>query len=165
MDGGPDREEGPRTPTPADLELIARNLNERGARYAVIGGFALQFYGFSRPTQDIDLLVDPSPQNVRKVTEALAVLSDHASLEVGPDDLNQYSVVRVADEIVVDLLGSACGVTFEDVSGRLEFASGPGTRIPYASPADLLRMKDTVRPKDHMDREFLTRLLREGDSR
>jgi len=154
-------EEGPRTPTPRDLERIARSLNDRGCRYAVIGGFAMQHYGFARPTQDIDLLVDPEPANVENIRNALSILADHASLEVAPEDVRTYSVVRVADEIVIDLLGSACGVTFVEVESRLEFERVGDLAIPFAAPRDLLRMKASVRPKDAMDRDFLHRLLAE----
>lgn len=160
MDGGTVGEEGPRTPTPADLARIARSLNEFGARYAVIGGFAMQHYGLARPTQDIDLLVDPDAANVERVRQALCVLADRAALEVAPEDVAAYSVVRVADEVVVDLLASACGVRYADIAERLEFGHTAGTTIPYAAPEDLLRTKDTIRPKDAVDRDFLERLIR-----
>jgi hypothetical protein len=159
VDDRADREEGPRTPTPADLERIALSLNELGCRYAVIGGFAMQHCGFARPTQEIDLLIDPSPENVVKVCAALAILGDRASLEVGPQDVQAYSVVRIVDEIVIDLLGSACCVTFDEISGRLEFERVGQADVPYPRPEDLRRMKDSVRPKDAMDREFIDRLL------
>jgi hypothetical protein len=126
----------------------------------VIGGFALHHYGYGRPTQDIDLLIDPDPANVEKVRQGLCVLADRASLEVDPGDVATYSVVRVVDEIVVDLLASACGVTYDEIANRLEYDQTPTTAIPYAAPEDLLRMKDTVRPKDAMDRDFLRSLLR-----
>lgn len=46
-----------RPPTLADLLLICRSLNEQGARYLVVGGFAVNQHGFPRATVDIDLLV------------------------------------------------------------------------------------------------------------
>ncbi len=105
MDDGPDREEGPRAPTPQDLSRIASSLNEHGARYVVVGGFAMQHHGLPRPTMDIDLLVDPSPENVERIRRALCVLADSAVLHVAPEDIQNYSVVRVADEVIVNLLG------------------------------------------------------------
>jgi hypothetical protein len=159
MDEGPDGEQIPRPPTADDLRLIAERLNAEGARYAVIGGFAMQRLGFARPTQDIDLLVDPAEENVERLRRALAVLPDKAVLEVRPTDLVDYSVVRVADEVVVDLLAAACGVTFQQVSTRLEYEEMGGTDVPYVGPEDLLSTKRTIRPKDAMDRDFLERLL------
>jgi len=149
-------------PEVEDLRRIAESLNRHGARYVLIGGFAMQCHGFARPTQDIDLLVAPDPDNVRKVTEALGILADGAAREVEPDDLARYSVVRVADEVVVDLLGSACGVSFDEVAKNAEVFDILGVPVPVARARDLWRLKQTIRPKDAMDREFLERLIGES---
>ena len=121
----------------------------------------MQHYGSAHPTQAIDLLIDATPANVDRVRTALSILADQASLEVAPDDVQTYSVVRIADEIVIDLLGSACGITFGDIETRLEYERVGDTDIPFAGPRDLLQTKASIRPKDAMDRDFLTRLLSE----
>ncbi len=121
----------------------------------------MQHHGFSRPTQGIDLLVDPAPDHVERVRQALCVLEDRAVLDVAPTDVETCSVVRVADEVVVDLLGKACGVTYADIEDRIEFDEGSGTPIPFPAPEDLLRMKRTTRTQDAMDRAFLERLVGE----
>jgi len=46
-----------------DLLLLCRQLNHGGAKYIVIGGMAIIRLGFTRATEDIDLLVDSSPEN------------------------------------------------------------------------------------------------------
>ncbi len=70
-------------------------------------------------------------------------------------DLDQYAVVRVADEIVVDLMLSACGVTYDDAVDQIEFRTIEEVTIPFPSAKLLLRMKQTYRDKDVMDRKFL----------
>ena len=55
-------------------------------------------------------MVDASAENFEKIKTAMLGLPDGAIREIGPDDLNQYVVVRVGDEFVVDLLKAACGV-------------------------------------------------------
>jgi len=42
-----------------------------GARYLLIGGFALILHGGERTTKDIDLLVDPAPDNVARLKDLL----------------------------------------------------------------------------------------------
>jgi len=49
-----------RPPTIEDLVTVCNKLNEKGAKYVLIGGFAMNYYGFPRATEDIDLLVEPS---------------------------------------------------------------------------------------------------------
>ena len=149
----------PRVPQLKDLLDICRALNEAQARYVVIGGFAIILHGYARGTMDLDLLIDPSPANVRKVKSALSKLPDNAAAEVEDTDIEKYVVVRVADEVVVDLMSKAGGVSFEDVAKGIVTRDIEGVRVPYASARDLIRTKDTVRPKDKNDVLFLRRKL------
>src|SRR2546426_216040 len=48
---------------PVFLVRIYRALNDAGARYLLIGGFAVMAHGAGRFTKDIDLLVDDAPAN------------------------------------------------------------------------------------------------------
>lgn len=156
-----DRDDPPhaRAPEPADLARICRALNEAGARYVLIGGFAVIAHGASRFTKDIDLLVDDSPANVALVKLGLGVLADNAVAEVNVGDVREFVVVRVADEIVVDLMGRACGLSYGDVAADAESRIIEGVTIPIASPAMLIRTKDTFRPQDEIDRGFLERVI------
>ena|ERR1043166_4940587 len=62
-----------RTPTRSDLLALCRELNARGARYVVIGGFAVSYHGFIRATEDIDILIDVDLANQGRVKKALEV--------------------------------------------------------------------------------------------
>lgn len=148
-----------RAPSDKDLAQLAARLNELGAKYIVIGGFAVITAGFARSTMDIDLLVDCSPENDAKVRAALEILPDQAILEIGPGEIEQYVVVRVCDEFTVDLMAKACGLTYADAEGLIEFRLHHGVKIPFASPALLWKTKQTYREKDAVDRSFLRRLL------
>ena len=96
-----------RDPEPSDLIKICKSLNEQGAKYIVIGGMAMVLHGFNRGTEDIDLLVDKLASNIALLKKALSILPDNAVREVLDTDIAEYEVVRVADEVVVDLMGSA----------------------------------------------------------
>lgn len=115
--------------------------------------------GFLRATEDIDLLLDGTPDNVARVRRALDVLPDRAIREMGEDDLERYTVVRVADEIVVDLMLRACGIAYPEAAPEIEWVELDGVRIPFASARLLLRMKQTGREKDRLDRLFLEQKL------
>jgi hypothetical protein len=159
VDDGEDREYS-RQPRPEDLTKICAALNREGARYILIGGFAVIAHGLERPTKDIDLLIDPSVDNVERIKRALAVLPDNAVREVKPDEVERYDVIRVADEVVVDLMAKACGVTWEDAARDSEVLELDGVEIPIAGIETLIRTKRTVRAHDAADREYLERLLR-----
>ncbi len=149
-----------RAPEPADVARICRALNESGARYLLIGGFAVIAHGAGRLTKDIDLLIDDTPENVARVKRALSVLADNAAAEVANDDVQRHVVVRVADEVVVDLMGRACGISFAEAAADAETLERDGVAIRVASPQTLIRLKNTPRPQDALDRAFLEGVLR-----
>ena len=63
-----------RPPTLEDLLHLCSELNRLGAKYIVVGGMAIIRLGFARATEDIDLLVDSSPENQELVRQALMTL-------------------------------------------------------------------------------------------
>ncbi|HEY4002614.1 MAG TPA: hypothetical protein VGO93_27320 [Candidatus Xenobia bacterium] len=165
MDAGtgaedPDREYS-RPPTLQDLKQIATYLNEEGCRYAVLGGMAVIQHGFTRATMDIDIMVDPAVDNMVKVIKALGRLPDHAALELTPEEIQDYTVIRVNDEVTVDLLASACGLTLAEATKRgwVVTVDLGGVPIPYLTPEGIIATKNTYRPKDRIDVEFLQGLL------
>lgn len=160
--GAEDAGPRPRPPEIEDLVLICRALNSAAARYVVIGGFAVNLHGLTRGTMDIDLLIDASPENVRRVKAALAALPDNAAAQVEDGDVQAHTVVRVADEVVVDLMAKACGVDVDRALKGVLRQEIDGVQIPYPDAATLIATKDTVRPKDHVDVQFLKMKLAEG---
>ena len=156
-----DAHDGPyaREPQVEDLARICEALNDVGARYILIGGFAVIAHGGARTTKDIDLLVDASPENIARVKQALRILEDHAVDEIADTDVARYAVVRVADEIVVDLMARACGVDYANAIGDVDKLTIAGVDIPVASLSTLIRTKDTIRPSDAADRRYLEELL------
>jgi hypothetical protein len=148
-----------RPPLLEDLLKICRELNRQGTRYIVIGGMAVIQAGFVRATEDIDLLIDASAENFERVQRALSILPDQAVQDVRPTDLDRYVVVRVADEVVVDLMKSAGGIDYTAAAPEIRTVTIEDVPIPFASPSLLLKMKQTIRDKDKLDRAFLEELL------
>jgi hypothetical protein len=71
VDSDAGKEAESRPPTLEDLLHLCSELNRVGAKYIVIGGMAIIRLGFVRATEDIDLLVDSSPENQELVRQAL----------------------------------------------------------------------------------------------
>ena len=161
MDGEPEPErEVTRVPTDADLVSLARELNRLGVAYVVVGGFAINRLGFVRATEDIDLLIARDRANQALVKQALEILPDRAIRELGDEDIAHWVVVRVNDDITIDLMTEACGVQFEDAAGGIETEVIDGVPIPFAGAELMLKMKQSPREKDAADRSFLQQLIR-----
>ncbi|MBM4167072.1 MAG: hypothetical protein FJ218_09190 [Ignavibacteria bacterium] len=151
-----------RTPTADDLIALCREFNNRNAKYVVVGGMAMIQMGYGRTTEDIDLLLDSSAENQEKVISALLTLPEKAAKEIQPNDLNEFTVIRVADEFVVDLMKSACGIEYEEAIKHSTIITLEGVPIPFAKPELLWRMKQTMREKDNLDLFFLKELLQQN---
>ncbi len=117
--GGAPAELESRPPTEEDLVSLCRRLNELGANYVVVGGFAIMQAGLPRATGDIDLLVATDLENEKRVYEALEILPDRAVRELEAGDIANHVVVRVADEVVVDLMRSAGAIEYAEAAQDL----------------------------------------------
>jgi class 3 adenylate cyclase len=165
VDDAPDRGDS-RAPEFEDLVALCRSLEREGVRYILIGGFAVILHGLVRTTKDIDLLVDPSEENVRAIKRALGTLPDNAAALVADGDVASYRVVRVADEIVVDLLAEACGISWaEAIASGTETMRIGDVAVPVAGKELLVRMKQTVRESDKADVHFLRMRIEEDRRR
>jgi predicted nucleotidyltransferase len=164
VDGGHDPTYS-RAPEPDDVVRICQALNDAGARYVLIGGIAVIAHGAGRYTKDIDLLIDDAPDNVARVKHALSVLPDNAAADIADTDIREFVVIRVADEILVDLMGRACGLSYADIVADAERVDLGGVIVPIASPSALIRTKNTHRPQDAIDRSFLEGVIRDRDAR
>jgi len=111
-------------------------------------------------TEDIDLLIARDRANQALVKQALEVLPDRAIRELGDDDIAQWVVVRVNDDITVDLMTAACGVGYEDAMSGIETEVIDGVPIPFAGAELMLKMKQSPREKAAVDRSFLQQLIR-----
>jgi hypothetical protein len=76
------------------------------------------------------------------------------------DDLKNYIVVRIADEIVVDLLIKAGGIDYRSAEKMIIRKTIKGVDIPFASPELLFQMNQILREKDKQGLQCLQHLLK-----
>ena len=152
-------EEYCRPATLEDLKALITSLNQHGADYLLIGGYALFAHGYHRATTDIDVLVPATEEAGRKVREALMVLPDQAAKDIDPAWFSEGENIRVADAFVVDIMLNACGETFETLKQYSETVDMDGLSIHTINLEGLLRTKQTMRDKDIADRAVLERAL------
>jgi hypothetical protein len=108
----------------------------------------------------VDLLIAKDLANQTLVKKALEILPDKAIRELGDEDIAKWVVVRVNDDITVDLMTEACGVTYEEAKSGIEIETIDGVPIPFAGAELMLKMKQGARDKDAWDRSFLQQLIR-----
>jgi nucleotidyltransferase AbiEii toxin of type IV toxin-antitoxin system len=147
---------------------VIESLGREGVEYAVIGGVALNLHGIVRATEDLDIFIRPTPQNVERLRRALrAVWNDPEIEQITAEDLcGEYPAVRYGPPegpLYIDIL-SRIGekARFEDL--QIEEVQVGNVRVRVASPRTLYRLKRaTVRPIDRADAEALRRVFALGD--
>lgn len=143
---------------------ILSALNEHKVDYVLIGGFAVILYGFNRPTEDIDLMLQLMPNNVDNLRKALrAVFDDDAIFEITANDLEEYSVIRYGtpDDFYIDII-ARIGEAFSFKDIEYKVIEIKGVPLKVATPEMLYKMKkNTYREKDQMDLLFLKKLIRD----
>ena len=142
-----------------EIVRVCEALNNEGVKYLVVGGCAVILHGYYRTTNDIDLLVDSSIENIRRLKKAFQQIfkSDEIS-EIRDVDIDQYAVVRFApesEEIVIDMIGKIGKIDFKMAIQDIEEIELEGIKIPVCGLSTLIETKKGIRPKDKEDLLFL----------
>ena len=152
-----------------DARELFRALARRDVEYVTIGGIAIQAHGGQRLTQDLDIAISPSAENIALLADALLDLDARI---LGPDGQRSQSVPRAAllassDQWhLITLHGPLDIVTlpahlgsFADMRTRAHEVFLGELSIPIAHREDLLKMKRAAgRPQDLADVRLLESL-------
>jgi hypothetical protein len=146
-----------------DLKKLAVLLNESQVEYALVGGYAIAAQGFSRQTEDIDVLVNPDSANSHRWIMALSQLPDGAarSLVQEPDvfSSDKRYAVRINDEFTVDILPSVAGHPWNEMLVYIETIDLDGVPLRVLNLEGLLLTKQGARPKDQLDAMLLQQAI------
>ena len=146
-----------------DLKKLLAALDKEGADYLLIGGYALIALGYPRATVDIDLIVPARREAAEPIRRALLVLADRSARELVPQWFEEGEGIRVADEIVVDLVFRTCGETFESLRPFETIVDLDGVPVRTLNLEGLLRTKQSDRERDASDRRILEAALRKRE--
>ena len=144
--------------TEKDYEDLLRLLNRHKVRYCVVGAFAVAFYSRPRYTKDMDILVEPSLANARKV---IRVLKDFGFKRLGLDEselARPGQIVQLGYEPVrVDIITSIEGCEFDQVWKNRATGRYGKQRIYFIGLKELLKNKKVLnRPQDKIDLDNLS---------
>jgi predicted nucleotidyltransferase len=153
------------TPTPLQLRELLRRLSDADIRFVLVGGLAVNAWGYLRATRDVDVVPEPSPENLAKLDALLRDLD--GKVEVGERLLEGSAIstfLRTGDRTLVatdlghvDVLqGLAQIPSFEALDGKATEVDIDGFVVRVCSLEQLLDMKRASdRPRDKDDLEAL----------
>ncbi len=140
------------------LDLL-RALLDAQVAFVVVGAHALAAHGLPRATGDLDVLVEPTAENARRVVAALtafgAPLASHGVSE--QDFATEGNVYQIGlPPRRIDVLTSISGVSFEDARRSRIVVELAGLRVPVLGRDALVANKRAAgRPKDLLDADTL----------
>lgn len=135
------------------LELFERHE----VRYVLVGGYAVNYYGYIRATQDIDLLVYPSRDNAERVMAALTAFGfGSAGIPQAVFETPGSAIHLGAEPNRIDLLTRLKGVENDAIFREAERAEIDGASIPVIAREHLIEAKQcSDRARDQADAEEL----------
>lgn len=148
------------TPIHSDFRDLLNCFNSSGVRYILLGGYAVNFHGHHRNTNDIDLWIAVSPDNAQRVSKALQSFGFSPN-GAAPDKFLEVGIINGfgREPLRVAILTAPSGVEFDACWERRTEADLDGVRVPVISLEDLLANKiASARPKDIADVDELKRL-------
>lgn len=138
-----------------DYRDILSALVEQDARFLVVGAHALAVHGYPRATVDLDILIESTPENARRVWLALAAFGAPLDdLDVTESDLWRPNVVAQfgLPPNRIDILTGISGVTFADAWPNRIAAVVEAVRVPVLGMNDLIaNKKASGRDRDRAD--------------
>ena len=147
-----------------DYEEFIAALNDHGVRYLVIGAHAVAFHARPRATKDLDIFLDPTPANARRVLAALQAFFGGADMGYMVADLTdpRWIIQLGVAPVRIDLLSAVPGCSgFQAAWKKRAEARFGSVKAHYLGLDDLIRVKEAAgRTQDRADIDVLRRAQR-----
>ena len=144
---------------PASLHFkeLLRSLNEHQVKYLIVGAYAVMKYTEPRYTKDLDIWIEPTRENARRVFAALKEFGAPLS-DVTPEDFTKTDLIFQLGLAPhrVDILMAVEGLDFAKAWERQVQASFEDLTMIVVCKEDLLISKEAAgRPQDLIDADAL----------
>jgi predicted nucleotidyltransferase len=134
-------------------EKLLESLAKSEVNFIVVGGVAVALNGFVRTTDDVDILIERSPENVTRLLAALASFGDGHARELSFQDFDEAEgAVRVIEDFPLDIFTVMRGESYSDLADYRRQTTINGAKIDFLNADGLIRLKaNSTREKDQID--------------
>ena len=123
------------------LQDVFKCLKEYKVKYLVIGGIAAVLYGVPRATFDLDILIQATPKNVRKLLDALLQVGLFTASMTTVDEVLATEVTVFKDRVRIDVQTSTPGLEFKEAWKNRQTMQYRGFDFYVVSKSDLIASK------------------------
>lgn len=140
-----------------DFRDLFAALNAVEAKYLLVGGYALAVYGVPRYTKDLDIWIEPAPDNAERVQSAMRDFGAPVGMMTLEDLVRPGIVFQIGvDPNRIDLVTAIDGLTFDEAWRSRLMTTYGDQPVSVISRRDLIANKRaTGRPQDRVDAEQL----------
>jgi hypothetical protein len=145
-----------------DFEDILALLGKHKVRYLIIGGLAFIYHAKPRYTKDMDLWIDPAPENIKQANRALGEFGSPYTLN--SENVKEILQLGVAPDRI-DLLMNVTGATFETAwKNRIRGRYGEA-KANWIDLDSLIRIKNRINNPRHQEDVRVLREVRKRRAR
>jgi len=139
--------------------LFEKLLSKR-VEFLVLGGAAVSLHGFARMTEDIDILLQNSRDNIDRFVSAVSQWGDGCGKDLTFEDFQGPGCVRIEENFPLDVFTILNGKTYDDFArNAAKYRLDEGFDLKCLSIPDLIEAKKgTLREKDQIDVTVLERI-------
>lgn len=142
------------------FEKLLADLAREPVCFIVVGGLAVAYCGYVRATDDLDLLVDPSDENIRRLLRVLREFGEGAARDLDLSDFTmEEGAIRVVEDFPVDIFTQMSGHTYADLLPMTASRPVRDHELRHLNVDGLILLKkDSLRPKDQLDVQALRQI-------
>jgi len=132
-------------------------LSRSGVKYILVGGLAVDLCGYSRVTQDVDIIIDYSEENIKLLMSELLKFGEGSAKALSHNDFDlAEGCIRIVEDFPLDIFTIMRGYTYQDLTQYIEIHELDGVEIPYLNADGLIELKkNSLRAKDQLDVQAL----------
>ena len=123
------------------LQDVFKSFQHHDVRYVVIGGIATILHGVPRATFDLDILIEATSENTRRLLDALMDAGLGTAALTTPDDILANEITIFRDRVRVDVQTSTPGINFADSWRNRKTMTYQGQQFFILSKQDLIASK------------------------
>ena len=123
------------------LQSVFASFQKNDVRYLVIGGIAAVLYGVPRATFDLDVLIEPTLENAKRLLQAMTEAGLGTASLASADEVLATEITIFTDRIRLDVQTSTPGIVFEEAWQRRVTMNYKGQALEVVSLADLIASK------------------------
>lgn len=143
-----------------DYEELLKLFNSYKVRYCVVGAYALAVHAVPRYTKDIDLFVEPDPENSAKIFAALKKFG-FSKIGLGERDFSKSGVIVQLgyEPLRIDIMTSIDGCSFREVWKHKKTSRYGKQTVHFIGLKELIKNKRASgRAQDRIDLGQLKRI-------